>query len=228
MKTYAKLSFVALAAIGLTLVACSKDQMLNPSAPEGSSTPSSLQKAGSTTISAQDKDGLVSLAKVVVADANNGRLIANGRTDPKTGEFVFNSTPNKTYVVAVHTSTGYVGSAYVSSGDVTTILATGLASKMLTVAADVPIATLTYLDNSSAPIVGANIAVVEWSSFDDMDRGKTDKQGQFTFSVPNNLSTADFLAMMWQNGGAIDLRAALTPSDPDPSGGGGDNGWPAF
>jgi len=45
MKALAKLSLMALAAFSLALVACSKDQMLNPSASEGTPTKSSLQKA---------------------------------------------------------------------------------------------------------------------------------------------------------------------------------------
>jgi hypothetical protein len=184
-----------------------------------------------TTISVIDLDGRADFAKVVVFDAKNGRQIANGLADPSTGFFTFQSLGSKELIVTVHTITGYIKSECVQSGSFTTIIASEIAGETQTVGIIGSEVMMTFQNESGAPIVGANVSVAAWGSFEKVERGTTDKQGQFTFRIPKDMTEDDFLATMWQDNGDVKRVAAVHQVDHTHPQGGGiwiHSGFPTF
>jgi len=170
--------------------------------------------ATNTTIAVLDPNGSANLVKVTVFDAGNGRQIAGGLADQATGLFTFHSPQSQELVVTVHTSTGYVGSTRVSPGIFAVVTANQNASDTRTVGVLGSQVTWSFFDENGMPIAGANVSVVAWGSFERVARGSTDRQGQFTFRIPNDMTTDDFLATLWRDGGSITLQAAAHPRDP--------------
>jgi hypothetical protein len=205
-------------------------------------------------LSVSDKNGPVALAKVAVFDAYSGRPVANGMTDPATGLFTFRSSHSRELLLIAHTSTGFVGSALQNSNaDVCNpctfaLTATESAAAMQTAVIETsyvnkPIQVFDFADDKGVPVAGANVAVLEWSSFEPVARGVTDDEGEFSFSIPHEMASGDFLAVCWssdpepteatQLGGirhpALELKEVAVQSGNTPTGGGGaGDGWPAF
>jgi hypothetical protein len=204
------------------------------------------------TLSVSDKNGPVAFAKVAVYDAYSGRPVANGMTDPATGLFTFRSSHSRELLLVAHTSTGFVGSALQNSGaDVCNpctfaLNATQSAAALQTVVigtsyVNKPIQVFDFADDKGVPVAGANVAVLEWGSFEPVARGVTDGEGEFSFSIPHEMASDDFLAVCWssdteqteaaQSGGirhpALELKVAVQPDDSPTGGGGAGDGWPA-
>jgi hypothetical protein len=73
----------------------------------------------------------------------------------------------------------------------------------------------------------ATIAIVAWNTFEQIACGHTNKEGRFTFDIPEGMASAAFLAVVWTDNGEISLVAAL-PNNPSSDGPGGGDQWPSF
>lgn len=227
--------------------------------------------AAETTISVQDKNGFVPLAKVTVFNENNGQQLANGLTDSGTGRFTFRSPKGIGLIVAVHTSTGYLGAARVTSGDSIVVIGLQNATAVQTIGRFVPGSTTMpgssngqnvcnpcsgFLNSSQQgavvqtpgsssgpggnfgdtlglsgvrsfyidlPVVAdgsgdsskAMIAIVVWDTFEQIARGHSDKNGHFTFDIPEGMESDAFLIVRWTEAAQISLMPALPNNSPD-------------
>jgi hypothetical protein len=183
--------------------------------------PSSSRPADLTSVDVQDPAGLALDAKVTVADAATGLLVASGRTDTQTGRFSFSSFAGSEFVVTVATAAGYVGSERVSSGASASIFADGAVGNLPRATYSGTTVTVDY----GQPVAGIHVAIVAWSTFQPIAQGTTDENGQFQFQVPAELSGVHLLAILWS-----DTQVSLQGLEsPDPAlGPDGNEGFEAF
>jgi hypothetical protein len=157
--------------------------------------PSGGLAAELTSIDVQDPAGLAVDAKVTVADAATGLLVASGRTDTTTGRFSFSSLPGAQFVVVVNTAAGYVGSHRVGSGEVASIYADTTVEALPKTTYSGTLVTL----GTSQAASGLRVAIVAWSTFQPIDRGTTDQNGLFQVQVPSSLGGLNLLGILWDD-----------------------------
>jgi hypothetical protein len=182
-----------------------------------------------TTISVQDQNGYAPQAKVTVFNAQNGQQLANGLTDLGTGLFTFRSNNGTDLIVVVHSSTGSLAAARVRPGDFRTMVAfqsetaakhfavtvtpqnepVALGTEAISLSMNQKIQEMTFPvpsgSTSNVDLSKAMVAVVEWDTFEQAARGHLDKEGQFTFDLPEGTETGVFLATIWGDDGSITL-----------------------
>ena len=73
---------------------------------------------------------------------------------------------------------------------------------------------LPVLDAASSSISGepskTMFAIVAWDSFEQVARGPANKEGRFSFDVPEDIESGDFLLVRWADDGEISLAALVT------------------
>ena len=187
-------------------------------------------------ITVQDIFGVAGLAKVAVISAESGRLVASGLTDEATGSFSFRDRGQDDFVVVANSATGFVGASKVEIDDDggnededSTVMIT-----------DIAVGDLEFIPNRSDvvlitgndpltgdPLKNARVMIITWDGFALVARGKTDAQGQFIFTVPQEYLGHDFLCILWKGDRSIILKVAQHVGVP-PSGGALVSQWPAF
>lgn len=183
-----------------------------------------------TTVQIKDQFGIVTGGRVTVFDSRTGRQIANGQTvrryygtgSPDNGkaDFTFTSSPGQEFiVVALSSNDPSVGGGRGVAGQLIQVYALQRIALMEIVHADTDgDAVLSYVDENGAPLKKAKVVTVEWGTFGNARRGKTDAQGQYLFTDPKDLAGSDFLVVEWKNDSEIFLTAIVTGDHEIPGG----------
>jgi hypothetical protein len=174
--------------------------------------PAQAGAAELTSIEVVDSGGAVPMAKVVVANAGSGRVVASGVTDVQTGVFTFQAKSGHSFVVAVHTPSGHVGSERIVPGEAVTVVADVPITELQVLAYSGSTAVVEVLDAAGLPVAGARILAVSWDGFVALGWGSTDEAGRYGLQIPEEFSGTGGLCLTWQDSGAVRLQRLIGTS----------------